>query len=68
MQTERGARYSGVAMLLHWLIAIAVIVNWRLAEGAEHGSREDAAALMATHKAIGMTILALTLVHNIVFW
>ena len=63
MQTERGARYSGAAMLLHWLIAIAVIVNWRLAEGAEHGSREDAAALMATHKAIGMTILALTLVR-----
>ena len=25
-------RYSGVAMLLHWLIAVAVIVNWRLAE------------------------------------
>lgn len=63
MQTERGARYSGVAMLLHWAIAIAVIVNWRLAEGAQEGPKEAGAALMATHKAIGMTILLLTLLR-----
>ena len=65
MQAERGARYSGVAMLLHWLIAIAVIVNWRLAETAHEGPREAAAGLMATHKAIGMTILLLTVVRLI---
>ncbi len=63
MQAEQGARYSGVAMLLHWVIAIAVIVNWRLAESAHDGPREAGASLMATHKAIGMTILALTLVR-----
>jgi cytochrome b561 len=63
MQAEQGARYSGVAMLLHWLLAIGVIVNWRLAEGAHEGPREAGASLMATHKAIGMTILLLTVLR-----
>ncbi len=62
-QAEHGPRYSGVAMLLHWTIAVAVIVNWRLAESAHEGPREAGASLMATHKALGMTILALTLVR-----
>ncbi|QZH75650.1 MAG: cytochrome b [Erythrobacter sp.] len=57
-------RYSGVAMLLHWLIAIAVIVNWRLAEAADHTDvRADAEAYMGNHMAIGITILVLTLVR-----
>lgn len=63
MQTQQDQRYSGVAMLLHWLIAVAVIVNWRLGEAAQEGPKEAAAGLMATHKAIGMTILALTLMR-----
>jgi cytochrome b561 len=65
MQARQGARYSGVAMLLHWVIAIAVIVNWRLAESAHEGPREAAGALMSTHKAIGMTILLLTVLRLI---
>jgi len=57
-------RYSGVAMLLHWLIAIAVIVNWRIAEAAEHAaSREEAMAVMANHKALAISILVLTLLR-----
>ncbi|MCT2559811.1 cytochrome b [Tsuneonella sp. YG55] len=63
MNGQPGVRYSGVAMLLHWAIAIAVIVNWRLAEAAHEGPREAGASLMATHKALGMTILALTLLR-----
>ena len=63
MRAEQGPRYSGLAMLLHWLIAIAVIVNWRLAEGAHEGPKEAGASLMATHKAIGMTILLLTVLR-----
>lgn len=54
-------RYSIGAMLFHWAIAIAVIVNWRLAEAAEHGVDAEKAAIMANHKALGMTILLLTL-------
>ena len=30
------ARYSTGAIVLHWLIAIGVIVNWRLAEAGHH--------------------------------
>ncbi len=55
-------RYSAGAMILHWVIAIAVIVNWRIAEAAEHAeSREAAMAVMANHKALGIIILVLSL-------
>lgn len=54
-------RYSLGAMLFHWLTAIAVIWNWRLAESTENASREQAMALMADHKALGITILVLTI-------
>lgn len=57
-------RYSGVAMTLHWLIAIAVIVNWRMAETAEQAAtQEEAGAIMGNHFALGMTILVLTLLR-----
>ncbi|WP_284124878.1 cytochrome b [Parerythrobacter aestuarii] len=56
------SKYSGVAMIFHWVIAIAVIVNWRIAEAAEHGATDaEKGAIMANHKALGITILVLTL-------
>ena len=55
------ARYSTGAMLFHWIIAVAVIVNWRLVETAEHASEADAGWWMGQHKALGITILLLTL-------
>lgn len=61
MQADRGPRYSGVAMLLHWTIAILVIMNWRIAETAEHlqgAARDD---VWGYHMAWGITILVLTL-------
>ncbi|WP_128892254.1 cytochrome b [Erythrobacter sp. HKB08] len=59
---EGQTRYSLGAMAFHWIIAIAVIWNWRIAENAEHAaSREAAGAIMADHKALGITILLLTL-------
>lgn len=54
-------RYSGVAMAFHWVIAILVIMNWRIAEAAEHLDGPDAGAVWNYHKAWGMLILALTL-------
>lgn len=55
-------RYSTVAMIFHWVIAVAVIVNWRLVDMAESaGSDAAEAAVMANHKALGITILLLTL-------
>lgn len=63
MQADQGARYSSGAMLLHWLLATAVIVNWRLAESGQEGPREAGASLMQLHAATGMTILALTVLR-----
>lgn len=57
------SRYSAVAMFLHWVIAIVVIVNWRLAEAGEHLEGAAAAVYMNPHKALGITILVLTLVR-----
>lgn len=52
-----GARYSGVAMALHWLVAAAVIANWRIAETAEHaGSAEARSQIMGNHFALGVLI------------
>jgi len=54
-------RYSTGAIILHWLIAIAVILNWQIAENAEHLEGAARSAVMANHKALGITILILTL-------
>jgi len=61
LQTDAPTRYSPAAMLLHWLIAIAVITNWRLAEGAEHASKEAAREIMGTHMALGIIIFILAI-------
>ena len=61
LTTPAKSRYSTVSMLFHWTIAIAVIVNWRIAEAAEHAEGPAKGAIFADHKALGITILALTL-------
>ena len=61
MQQAVRTRYSTGAMIFHWLIAVAVIVNWRIVEAAEHAAGPDRGALMGTHKAIGISILLFTL-------
>jgi cytochrome b561 len=59
----KGIRYSTGAIVLHWVIAIAVIVNWRIAEAGEHLPDAERGAVMANHMALGMTILLLTLLR-----
>lgn len=56
-------RYSAVAMLLHWAIAIAVIVNWRIAETAHELPEAARGEVMSNHFALGMAILLLTVVR-----
>jgi cytochrome b561 len=56
-------RYSGVAQILHWLIAISVIIDWWLADAAEHAPRGQHFALLQPHFALGMAILVLTVVR-----
>ena len=59
------SHYSTGAIVLHWAIAIAVIVTWRIAESAEHASEAQEAAIMADHMAVGMLILLLTVLRLI---
>lgn len=56
-------RYSAVAIVLHWLIAAAivfqVIIAWRMGGGRT----PEGFALVQLHKSIGITILLLSLVR-----
>ncbi len=59
--------YSSTAKILHWLIAGLIVVQYvlaELAEGAdESGHLVAQLALLANHKSVGMTILALAIVR-----
>lgn len=59
--TATKTRYDGVAMLLHWLIAALIFYNIWLAWQAEDLPRAERVAVLATHRAIGMTVLFLSL-------
>lgn len=54
------ARYSLVAILLHWVIAAAIIAQFVLATRMG-GRTPEAFALVQLHKSIGVTILVLSL-------
>jgi cytochrome b561 len=54
-------RYSRVAILLHWTIAALILVNLYLGLFHEDMSKPVRASMMFYHKAIGLTVLALTL-------
>lgn len=57
-------RYNRGARALHWLIAVLVIAN--LSTGLFHEYVDDTIRLIPTHKATGMTILALSVAR--VLW
>jgi cytochrome b561 len=64
-QTER---YTAVAIVLHWAIAVAILfmlpLGFIMHERAEHGDTSQAVfAAYQLHKSIGLTVLALTLVR-----
>jgi cytochrome b561 len=70
MSLNAKTKYSGLAMLLHWLIAVLVIVQWQVAVAAE-GAPDKAASgqIMANHFALGVVIfivVALRLVWRLV--
>ncbi|WP_285712030.1 cytochrome b [Erythrobacter oryzae] len=57
MSLNARTKYSGLAMLLHWLIAVLVIVQWRISEAAEEApTREAGGQIMANHFALGVVI------------
>ncbi|HEX8622035.1 MAG TPA: cytochrome b [Allosphingosinicella sp.] len=55
------ARYSRVAIWLHWIIAFLIVVNLLLGFFREDFDRPVRAVLMGWHKSIGFTVIALTL-------
>ena len=57
------ARYSRGAIALHWIIAVLIVLNFIVAWMAEYAPKEDAAIMMGNHKAIGITILTLTVLR-----
>ena len=56
-------RYSAVAMTLHWLIALLIVLNFMGAWEAHDLPLAEKAWAMAGHKAMGMAILALSLIR-----
>ncbi len=58
-------KYSTGAIVLHWLIAVLIALNYIGAWEAEDLAAADKAYAMAGHKAFGMTILALTVLRII---
>lgn len=60
------SRYSKGAILFHWLIAVLIIANFVLASMAEDAPRAVAGSYMASHKALGISILALSVLR--LFW
>lgn len=55
------ARYSRVAVWLHWIIAALIVLNLLLGFFHEDFEKPVRSAMMDVHKATGLTILALTL-------
>ena len=51
-------RFSTVAIVLHWVIALLVISNLVLAKVAEGLKGAERGALMGAHPALGMAVLA----------
>jgi cytochrome b561 len=52
-------RYTRTAMVLHWLIAIGIIVNVALALSADSLPDDWVRPVIDTHKSIGITVLGL---------
>lgn len=55
------SRYSRGAMVFHWTIAVLIILNFIGAFVAEDLPKSEAAQIMGAHKAMGITILILSI-------
>ncbi len=59
-------RYTTVAIILHWLIAVLIIANLVLAKVAEGLSGAERGALMGPHTSIGIAVLFFSIL--LVLW
>jgi cytochrome b561/polyisoprenoid-binding protein YceI len=62
-QAARSRRYSAVAVVLHWLIAFAILFQVSLAWRFKGLHTPEGFALTQLHKSVGITILLLSLVR-----
>lgn len=63
MTTSAQARYSSIAILLHWTLAVLITINLLIGFFHENMADETRAFLMGQHFAIGLTVLFLTVVR-----
>ncbi|HZG08336.1 MAG TPA: cytochrome b [Allosphingosinicella sp.] len=63
MRGQEAARYTGVAIWLHWTIAALLIGNIFLGLYHDSFGRPVTAWMMFVHKAVGLSVLGLTLVR-----
>ena len=61
--TRELQRYSGVAIVLHWVIAVLIIANVVLALSVDSLPDGWVRPVIDTHKSIGMTVLGLVLLR-----
>lgn len=56
-------RYNSGAIAFHWIIAALIVLNFIAVWVAEDMPKEDASQLMGIHKAVGISILVLTVLR-----
>ena len=59
-------RYSKLAVVLHWLIAIGIFLNLKSGLGFDDLPKDQAAAAFAFHESIGISVLGLVVLR--VLW
>ena len=57
------SRYTRVAIVLHWLIAVLIAINVTLALSADHLPDDWVRPVIDTHKSIGITVLGLAVMR-----
>lgn len=60
------ARYTGVAMILHWIVAALLILNVALGLSADYIPDSYVRSVIDLHKSIGITVLGLVILR--VLW
>ncbi len=59
----QSSRYTGVAMILHWIVAALLILNVALGLSADYISDAYIRSVIDLHKSIGITVLGLVLLR-----
>ena len=60
---SRRLRYTRVAMLLHWTVAVMIALNIALIWSVELIPEDYVRPVIDTHKSLGITVLGLVLLH-----